>query len=168
MIPLIVQNVESVIPNGCWQDLLSDLLALAQQLLSPQIVHSDEHSMKRAGQSVLHPLLPIVVFRVSILWISLLNMVSTGLTECIQFLTVAIQLCVWYLCPMQTEAIQIQKQIPETLESTEERDSNFSLDGNLWIQLGFIGTLSAFILYLFSCACPTWFDSKLHQAYLRI
>jgi hypothetical protein len=56
---------------------------------------------------------------------------------------------------MQTEAIQIQKQIPETLESTEEKDSNFSLDGNLWIQLGFIGALSAFILYLFSCACPT-------------
>ena len=56
---------------------------------------------------------------------------------------------------MQTEALQTQEQIPETLESTEEKDSKFSLDGNLWLQLGFLGALSMFLMYLFSCACPT-------------
>ena len=56
---------------------------------------------------------------------------------------------------MQTEALQTQEQIPETLESKEEKDSKFSLDGNIGLQLGFLGALSAFLMYLFSCACPT-------------
>ena len=56
---------------------------------------------------------------------------------------------------MQTEALQPQEKIPETLESTEAKDSKFRLDGNLGLQLGFLGALSAFLMYLFSCACPT-------------
>ncbi|SVD47626.1 uncharacterized protein METZ01_LOCUS400480, partial [marine metagenome] len=54
---------------------------------------------------------------------------------------------------MQTEALQPQEQISESLESTEVKDSKFSLDGNLLLQLGFLGALSAFLMYLFSCAC---------------
>ena len=85
----------------------------------------------------------------------------TGLTEFIRFLTVAIQLCVWYLQPMQTKALQPQEQISEGLDSTWTKDFKFSLDGNLWMQLGFLGALSAFLMYLFSCACPIWYGSKL-------
>ena len=67
---------------------------------------------------------------------------------------------------MQTEALQTQEQIPETLVSTEEKDSKFSLDGNLWIQLGFLGALSVLLMYLLFLRLPHLIRLKATLAYI--
>ena len=56
---------------------------------------------------------------------------------------------------MQTEAIKTGDQIPESFEQTEARKFNFSLNGNLGLQLVLIGGIVGLAMYLFSCACPT-------------
>ena len=56
---------------------------------------------------------------------------------------------------MQIETIKSGDQIPESFEQTETRKFNFSLDGNLGLQLALIGGIAGLATYLFACASPT-------------
>ena len=56
---------------------------------------------------------------------------------------------------MNTEAIKDSADIPEIKESPRSKSFNFSLDGNLGLQIGFLSGLGGILYYLFSCTCPS-------------
>ena len=57
---------------------------------------------------------------------------------------------------MQTEAINTATEIktPQEQEVTQSKPFNFSLDGNLGVQMAFMTGLGGILYYLFSCTCP--------------
>ena len=55
---------------------------------------------------------------------------------------------------MKTEAIKDFTDLPEIKESPRSKSFNFSLDGNLGLQIGFLSGLGGILYYLFSCTCP--------------
>ena len=57
---------------------------------------------------------------------------------------------------MQTEAInaKIDKKNFQEQEVTQSKPFNFSLDGNLGVQIAFMSGLGGILYYLFSCTCP--------------
>ena len=57
---------------------------------------------------------------------------------------------------MKTEAINTNTEIepPQEQEVTQSKPFNFSLDGNLGVQMAFMSGLGGILYYLFSCACP--------------
>ena len=57
---------------------------------------------------------------------------------------------------MQTEAINTNTEIEasQEKETTQSKPFNFSLDGNLGIQMAFMSGLGGILYYLYSCACP--------------
>ena len=56
---------------------------------------------------------------------------------------------------MNIEAIKDSADIPEIKESPRSKSFNFSLDGNLGLQIGFLSGLGGILYYLFSCTCPS-------------
>mgnify|MGYP003306338150 CR=1 FL=1 len=56
---------------------------------------------------------------------------------------------------MNTQAINDITDIPEIKESPRSKSFNFSLDGNLGLQIGFLSGLGGILYYLFSCTCPS-------------
>ena len=56
---------------------------------------------------------------------------------------------------MNTEAIKDSTDISEIKESPRSISYNFSLDGNLGLQIGFLSGLGGKLYYLFSCTCPS-------------
>ena len=56
---------------------------------------------------------------------------------------------------MNTEAIKGSTDVPEIKESLRSKSFNFSLDGNLRLQIGFLSGLGGILYYLFSCTCPS-------------
>ena len=57
---------------------------------------------------------------------------------------------------MQTEAINTTKdtEVSQEQEVTQSKLFNFSLDGNLGVQMAFMTGLGGLLYYLFSCTCP--------------
>ena len=57
---------------------------------------------------------------------------------------------------MQTEAINANtdKEVSKEQEVTQSKPINFSLDGNIGMQMAFMSGLGGILYYLFSCACP--------------
>ena len=55
---------------------------------------------------------------------------------------------------MNTEAIKDSTDIPEIKEGPRSKSFNFSLDGNLGVQMAFMTCLGGILYYLFSCTCP--------------
>ena len=57
---------------------------------------------------------------------------------------------------MQTEAINTttDTEVSKEQEVTQSKPFNFSLDGNLGVQMAFMGGLGGILYYLFSCTCP--------------
>ena len=57
---------------------------------------------------------------------------------------------------MQTEAINANtdKEVSQEQEVTQSKSFNFSLDGNLGMQMAFMSGLGGILYYLFSCTCP--------------
>ena len=57
---------------------------------------------------------------------------------------------------MQTEAINTIKdiEVSQEQEVTRSKPLQFSLDGNLGVQMAFMGGLGGILYYLFSCTCP--------------
>ena len=56
---------------------------------------------------------------------------------------------------MNTEAIKDSADIPEIKDSPRSEFFNFSFDGNLGLQIGFLSGLGGILFYLFSCRCPS-------------
>ena len=58
---------------------------------------------------------------------------------------------------MQAEAINANtdKEVSQEQEVTQSKPFNFSLDGNLGVQMAFMTGLGGILYYLFSCTCPT-------------
>ena len=56
---------------------------------------------------------------------------------------------------MNTEAIKDSADIPKIKERPHSKSFNFSLDGNLGLQIGFLSGLGGILYYLFSCTCPS-------------
>ena len=56
---------------------------------------------------------------------------------------------------MNTEANKDSADIPKIKESLRSKSFNFSLDGNLGLQIGFLSGLGGILYYLFSCTCPS-------------
>ena len=58
---------------------------------------------------------------------------------------------------MQTEAINTNTdtEVHQEQETTQSKPFNFSLDGNLGMQMAFMSGLVGILYYLFSCTCPT-------------
>jgi len=56
---------------------------------------------------------------------------------------------------MQTEAIKTTKEVSQEQETTQSKPFNFSLDGNLGMQMALMSGLGGILYYLFSCTCPT-------------
>jgi hypothetical protein len=58
---------------------------------------------------------------------------------------------------MQTEAINTNSdtEVSQEQETTKSKPFNFSLDGNIGMQLTFMNGLGGILYYLFSCACPS-------------
>ena len=56
---------------------------------------------------------------------------------------------------MQTEAINTttDTEVSQEQEVTQSKPFNFSLDGNVGMQMAFMSGLGGIIYYLFSCAC---------------
>ena len=59
---------------------------------------------------------------------------------------------------MQTEAINTttDTEVSKEQEVTQSKPFNFSLDGNLGIQMAFMSGLGGILYYLISCTCPSW------------
>ena len=59
---------------------------------------------------------------------------------------------------MQTEAIKatIDTEVSQEQEVTHSKLFNFSLDGNLGVQMALMTGLGGILYYLFSCTCPSW------------
>ena len=57
---------------------------------------------------------------------------------------------------MQTEAINTttDTEVSQEQEFTQSKPFNFSLDGNLIVQMAFMTGLGGILYYLFSCTCP--------------
>ena len=57
---------------------------------------------------------------------------------------------------MQTEAINTttDTEVSKEQEVTQSKPFNFSLDGNLGVQMAFMGGLGGILYYIFSCTCP--------------
>ena len=57
---------------------------------------------------------------------------------------------------MQAEAINdnSDKEVAQEQEVTQSKSFNFSLDGNIGIQMAFMTGLGGILYYLFSCTCP--------------
>ena len=57
---------------------------------------------------------------------------------------------------MQTEAINTttDTEVSQEQEVTQSKSFNFSLDGNIGIQMAFMTGLGGILYYLFSCTCP--------------
>ena len=57
---------------------------------------------------------------------------------------------------MQAEAINANtdKEVLQEQEVTQSKPFNFSLDGNLSVQMAFMTGLGGILYYLFSCTCP--------------
>ena len=63
---------------------------------------------------------------------------------------------------MQTEAINPNPdtntdrdtEVPQEQETTQSKPFNFSLDGNIGMQMAFMSGLGGILYYLFSCSCP--------------
>ena len=57
---------------------------------------------------------------------------------------------------MQTEAIKatIDTEVSQEQEVTHSKLFNFSLDGNLGVQMALMTGLGGILYYLFSCTCP--------------
>ena len=57
---------------------------------------------------------------------------------------------------MQAEAINAKtdKEVSQEQEVTQSKPFNFSLDGNIGMQMAFMSGLGGILYYLFSCTCP--------------
>ena len=57
---------------------------------------------------------------------------------------------------MRTEAINANtdKEVSQEQEVTQSKPFNFSLDGNVGMQMAFMSGLGGILNYLFFCACP--------------
>ena len=57
---------------------------------------------------------------------------------------------------MQVEAIiaNTDKEVSQEKEVTQSKPFNYSLDGNLGVQMAFMTGLGGIVYYLFSCTCP--------------
>ena len=57
---------------------------------------------------------------------------------------------------MQAEAINANtdKEVSHEQEVTQSKSFNFSIDGNIGIQMTFMTGLGGILYYLFSCTCP--------------
>ena len=57
---------------------------------------------------------------------------------------------------MQTEAIITitDTEVSQEQEVTQSKPFNFSLDGNLGVQIAFMSGLGGILYFLFSCTCP--------------
>ena len=57
---------------------------------------------------------------------------------------------------MQTEAINTttDTEVSQEQEVTQSKPFNFSLDGNLIVQMAFMTGLGGILYYLFYCTCP--------------
>ena len=57
---------------------------------------------------------------------------------------------------MQTEAIKAptDTEVSQEQEVTHSKLFNFSLDGNLGVQMALMTGLGGILYYLFSCTCP--------------
>ena len=57
---------------------------------------------------------------------------------------------------METEAINTttDTEVSQEQEVTQSKPFNFSLDGNLAVQMAFMTGLGGILYYLFSCTCP--------------
>ena len=58
---------------------------------------------------------------------------------------------------MQTEAINTttDTEVSKEQEFTQSKPFNFSLDGNLSVQMAFMTGLGGILYYLFYCTCPS-------------
>ena len=58
---------------------------------------------------------------------------------------------------MQAEAINdiTDKEVSQEQENTQSKPFNFSLDGNIGMQLAFMSGLGGILYYILSCACST-------------
>ena len=58
---------------------------------------------------------------------------------------------------MQAEAINANtdKEVSQEQEVTQSKPFNFSLDGNIGMQMVFMSGLGGMLYYIFSCACST-------------
>ena len=58
---------------------------------------------------------------------------------------------------MQAEAINANtdKEVSQEQEVTQSKPFNFSLVGNIGMQMAFMSGLGAILYYIFSCACST-------------
>ena len=56
---------------------------------------------------------------------------------------------------MQTETINAttDTEVSKEQEVTQSKPFNFSLDGNLGVQMAFMTGLGGILYYIFSCAC---------------
>ena len=56
---------------------------------------------------------------------------------------------------MQAEAINAKtdKEVSQEQEVTQSKPFNFSLDGNLGVQMAFMSGLGGILYYFFSCTC---------------
>ena len=58
---------------------------------------------------------------------------------------------------MQAEAINANtdKEVSQEQEVTQSKPFNFSLDGNIAMQMAFMSGLGGILYYILSCACST-------------
>ena len=58
---------------------------------------------------------------------------------------------------MQTEAINTttDTEVSKEQEVTQSKPFNFSLDGNIGMQMAFMSGLEGILYYILSCACST-------------
>ena len=56
---------------------------------------------------------------------------------------------------MQTEAINTNSEVPQEQEPSQSKPFNFSLDGNLGMQMALMSGLGGILYYLFSYTCPS-------------
>ena len=58
---------------------------------------------------------------------------------------------------MQTEAINTttDTEVSQEQEVTQSKPFNFSLDGNIGMQMAFMSGLGGILYYILSCACST-------------
>ena len=57
---------------------------------------------------------------------------------------------------MQAKAINANtdKEVSQKQEVSQSKPFNFSLDGNIGMQMAFMSGLGGILYYLFSCTCP--------------
>ena len=58
---------------------------------------------------------------------------------------------------MKAETINdnTDKEVSQEQEVTQSKPFNFSLDGNIGMQMAFMSGLGGILYYIFSCACST-------------